>query len=151
MHQSSHNSGVIHSGIYYTPGTMKAKLCVKGLDMTYAYCKSKGIPYKKCGKVSISEYIFYCTDCFWYVLQAWIIKWLPEGNPSTGSCLNCIHCSSCVYISASKDICHKVSHACHKSLPIDFFFNSVLAHRSGWGRRSSQTPEFIRARTRERC
>ena len=53
MHQSSHNSGVIHSGIYYTPGTLKAKLCVKGLDMTYSYCKSKGIPFKKCGKVSL--------------------------------------------------------------------------------------------------
>ena len=55
MHQSSHNSGVIHSGIYYTPGTMKAKLCVKGLDMTYAYCKSKGIPFKKCGKVTVID------------------------------------------------------------------------------------------------
>ena len=54
MHQSSHNSGVIHSGIYYTPGTLKAKLCVKGLDMTYAYCKSKGIPVKKCGKLIVA-------------------------------------------------------------------------------------------------
>lgn len=54
MHQSSHNSGVIHSGIYYTPGTLKAKLCVKGLDMTYAYCKSKGIPFKKCGKLIVA-------------------------------------------------------------------------------------------------
>ncbi|XP_028396074.1 L-2-hydroxyglutarate dehydrogenase, mitochondrial-like isoform X2 [Dendronephthya gigantea] len=54
MHQSSHNSGVIHSGIYYTPGTLKAKLCVKGLDMTYSYCKSKGIPFKKCGKLIVA-------------------------------------------------------------------------------------------------
>ena len=51
MHQSSRNSGVIHSGIYYTPGTLKAKLCVKGLDMTYAYCRENNIPFKKCGKV----------------------------------------------------------------------------------------------------
>ena len=58
MHQSSHNSGVIHSGIYYTPGTMKAKLCVKGLDMTYAYCKSKGIPFRKCGKVTAIDITF---------------------------------------------------------------------------------------------
>ncbi|CAB4000120.1 L-2-hydroxyglutarate dehydrogenase, mitochondrial, partial [Paramuricea clavata] len=54
MHQSSHNSGVIHSGIYYTPGTLKAKLCVKGLDMTYSYCKSKEIPFKKCGKLIVA-------------------------------------------------------------------------------------------------
>ena len=45
------NSGVIHSGIYYTPGTLKARLCVKGAELTYQYCEKKGIPYKRAGKV----------------------------------------------------------------------------------------------------
>lgn len=58
MHQSSHNSGVIHSGIYYTPGTLKAKLCVKGLDLTYKYCRENGIPFKKCGKVIVILDVF---------------------------------------------------------------------------------------------
>ncbi|XP_071413284.1 L-2-hydroxyglutarate dehydrogenase, mitochondrial isoform X2 [Pithys albifrons albifrons] len=49
-HQSGHNSGVIHSGIYYTPGSLKAKLCVQGAALTYQYCDQKGIPYKQCGK-----------------------------------------------------------------------------------------------------
>ena len=51
QHQSGHNSGVIHCGIYYTPGSLKAKLCVEGLDLTYKYCEEKNIPYNKCGKV----------------------------------------------------------------------------------------------------
>uniref|UniRef100_UPI00398EF702 L-2-hydroxyglutarate dehydrogenase, mitochondrial isoform X2 n=1 Tax=Pristiophorus japonicus TaxID=55135 RepID=UPI00398EF702 len=50
FHQSGHNSGVIHSGIYYTPGSLKAKLCVRGAELSYAYCEKKGIPYKRCGK-----------------------------------------------------------------------------------------------------
>ncbi|XP_062491567.1 L-2-hydroxyglutarate dehydrogenase, mitochondrial isoform X1 [Pezoporus occidentalis] len=49
-HQSGHNSGVIHSGIYYTPGSLKAKLCVEGAALCYEYCDQKGIPYKQCGK-----------------------------------------------------------------------------------------------------
>ncbi|RUS72272.1 hypothetical protein EGW08_019960, partial [Elysia chlorotica] len=53
-HQSGHNSGVIHAGIYYTPGSLKAKLCVKGLKMTYAYCDKHNIPYKKCGKLIVA-------------------------------------------------------------------------------------------------
>lgn len=51
LHQSGHNSGVIHSGIYYTPGSLKAKLCVEGAVLCYEYCDQKGIPYKQCGKV----------------------------------------------------------------------------------------------------
>ncbi|XP_075609272.1 L-2-hydroxyglutarate dehydrogenase, mitochondrial isoform X2 [Balearica regulorum gibbericeps] len=49
-HQSGHNSGVIHSGIYYQPGSLKAKLCVQGAALCYKYCDQKGIPYKQCGK-----------------------------------------------------------------------------------------------------
>lgn len=50
-HQTGHNSGVIHMGIYYKPGSLKAKLCVKGAAMLYDYLDKKSIPYKKCGKV----------------------------------------------------------------------------------------------------
>lgn len=52
QHQTGHNSGVIHAGIYYTPGSLKARLCVEGLKATYEYCDLHSIPYKKCGKVN---------------------------------------------------------------------------------------------------
>lgn len=65
-HQSGHNSGVIHAGIYYAPGSLKAKLCVEGLDLTYKYCSEKNIPYKKCGKVrAIYHFKFYLTIFFY--------------------------------------------------------------------------------------
>lgn len=47
QHQTGHNSGVIHAGIYYKPGSLKAKLCVEGLHLIYKYCDEKNIPYKK--------------------------------------------------------------------------------------------------------
>ncbi|XP_041352939.1 L-2-hydroxyglutarate dehydrogenase, mitochondrial-like isoform X2 [Gigantopelta aegis] len=53
-HQSGHNSGVIHAGIYYTPGSLRAKLCVEGLDLAYKYCDQFGVPYKKCGKLIVA-------------------------------------------------------------------------------------------------
>ncbi|MGR4064783.1 MAG: L-2-hydroxyglutarate oxidase [Vulcanimicrobiaceae bacterium] len=53
-HQTGHNSGVIHSGIYYKPGSLKAKLCVEGRRLLWAYCDSKGIPYKGVGKLIVA-------------------------------------------------------------------------------------------------
>ncbi|HLY28372.1 MAG TPA: L-2-hydroxyglutarate oxidase [Aggregatilineales bacterium] len=53
-HQSGHNSGVIHSGLYYKPGSMKAKLCVAGHDATIAFCQENHIPYDLCGKVVVA-------------------------------------------------------------------------------------------------
>ena len=60
-HQSGNNSGVIHAGIYYTPGSLKAKLCVEGLELMYKYCDENNVPYKRVGKVCI---IFAITDIF---------------------------------------------------------------------------------------
>ncbi|XP_023702617.1 L-2-hydroxyglutarate dehydrogenase, mitochondrial isoform X3 [Cryptotermes secundus] len=53
-HQTGHNSGVIHAGIYYKPGTLKAKLCVEGLNLAYKYFDEHSIPYKKCGKLIVA-------------------------------------------------------------------------------------------------
>ena len=54
MHQTGHNSGVIHMGIYYKPGSLKAKLCVEGAGMVYKYLEEKQIPYRRCGKVIVA-------------------------------------------------------------------------------------------------
>lgn len=53
-HQSGHNSGVIHSGIYYKPGSLKAINCRKGYDMLIEFCKKENIPYEICGKVIVA-------------------------------------------------------------------------------------------------
>ena len=55
QHQSGHNSGVLHSGIYYAPGSLKARLCVQGQKDVYAYCEEKGIPHDRCGKVIVAS------------------------------------------------------------------------------------------------
>ncbi|MBV8721670.1 MAG: L-2-hydroxyglutarate oxidase [Candidatus Eremiobacteraeota bacterium] len=52
--QTGHNSGVIHSGIYYKPGSLKAKLCVEGRKALWAYCDAKQIPYKNVGKLIVA-------------------------------------------------------------------------------------------------
>ena len=54
QHQSSRNSGVIHAGIYYAPGSYKARLCVEGAKEMMNYCENKKIKYEKCGKVIVA-------------------------------------------------------------------------------------------------
>src|SRR4051794_7225978 len=53
-HQTGHNSGVIHSGLYYKPGSLKAKLCVEGARAMVEFCREHAIPHEVCGKVVVA-------------------------------------------------------------------------------------------------
>src|SRR5580658_4509693 len=54
FHQTGHNSGVIHSGVYYKPGSLKARLCVQGAAAMVEFCREHGVPHKVCGKVVVA-------------------------------------------------------------------------------------------------
>ena len=56
FHQSSHNSGVIHSGIYYTPGSLKAKNCINGYQYLLQFCEQYNVPYKITGKLIVATH-----------------------------------------------------------------------------------------------
>jgi L-2-hydroxyglutarate oxidase len=55
-HQTGHNSGVIHSGLYYKPGSHKARNCVEGRELMYRYCAENGIRHERCGKVVVATH-----------------------------------------------------------------------------------------------
>ena len=54
VHQTGHNSGVVHAGIYYQPGSLKAVLCARGREMLRVYCAERDLPYEECGKLVIA-------------------------------------------------------------------------------------------------
>lgn len=53
-HQTGHNSGVIHAGVYYQPGSMKARFCSEGVAATMSFCREHGIPCEQCGKLLVA-------------------------------------------------------------------------------------------------
>ncbi|MFC9552235.1 L-2-hydroxyglutarate oxidase [Rhodococcus sp. NPDC056960] len=54
-HQTGHNSGVVHAGLYYPPGSLKARLCRRGVTLLQQYAQDKGVAYEECGKVVVAH------------------------------------------------------------------------------------------------
>jgi len=73
-HQSGHNSGVIHSGIYYKPGSLKARLCVEGAAAMVEFCRAYGIPHQVCGKLIVAT-----TEAEVPALQALFVRGQANG------------------------------------------------------------------------
>lgn len=53
-HQTGHNSGVVHAGLYYVPGSLKARLCRRGVTLLHEYAREKQVPFEKCGKLVVA-------------------------------------------------------------------------------------------------
>jgi (S)-2-hydroxyglutarate dehydrogenase len=73
-HQSGHNSGVIHSGIYYKPGSLKARLCVEGAAAMIEFCRQHNLPHQVCGKLIVAT-----TEAETPALQALFVRGQANG------------------------------------------------------------------------
>ncbi|MDH3746222.1 MAG: L-2-hydroxyglutarate oxidase [Acidobacteriota bacterium] len=76
-HQSGRNSGVLHSGIYYSPGSLKAQLCAEGRNELQSFCESRGIAFRRCGKLIVA-----CEDDELARLEG--LEWRARANGLTG-------------------------------------------------------------------
>lgn len=84
IHQTGHNSGVIHAGVYYTPGSLKARFCLAGNRATVEFCEAHGIPFDTCGKllVATSELEMQRMEALWERTAANGLEreWLSAGE-----------------------------------------------------------------------
>ena len=75
-HTSSRNSEVIHAGLYYPKGSLKARLCVEGKHRLYAYCAERGVPHQRIGKVVVAA-----DESEIPALESYVAKRRPTASP----------------------------------------------------------------------
>ncbi len=78
-HQTGHNSGVIHAGVYYQPGSLKARFCKRGAAQTIDFCKEHHLPYEQCGKLLVA------TDALEYERMTALEIWCRQNGIETQS------------------------------------------------------------------